>query len=147
MPRLPATSRINLPPGPEAASLARDFVAIAGAARGASAAVDVLRLAASELVGNAIRHAGGARSISCEVVDGVVVVEVVDDGAPFALSVDPPEDDDECSGRGLFLVWALGCGLGSGPVRGGGKWVRAEIVPEPPGPGAALAAPFVVARL
>ncbi|GCD93653.1 ATP-binding protein [Embleya hyalina] len=122
--------RIDLPPGPEAASAAREFVAAWSTGCGQGNVVDVLRLVASELVGNAVRHAGGARSISCVVGDQGVVVEVVDGGAPFALGVEPPADDRDCCGRGLFLVWAMGCGLGSGPVRGGGKWVRAVISGE-----------------
>ncbi|WP_201260908.1 ATP-binding protein [Embleya scabrispora] len=127
---MPTTSRIDLPPGPEAAAAAREFVAISSTAHGAGDVVDVLRLVASELVGNAVRHGGGARSISCVVGDRGVVVEVVDGGGPFALRVEPPPDEEDCCGRGLFLVWALGCGLGSGPVRGGGKWVRAVIATE-----------------
>ncbi|MGW9206959.1 ATP-binding protein [Embleya sp. NPDC055664] len=122
--------RIDLPPGPEAASVAREFVAQWSTGCNQGNAVDVLRLVASELVGNAVRHAGGARSISYVVGDQGVVVEVVDGGGPFALGVEPPADDRDCCGRGLFLVWAMGCGLGSGPVRGGGKWVRAVISGE-----------------
>ncbi|MFE3198029.1 ATP-binding protein [Embleya sp. NPDC059237] len=122
--------RIDLPPGPEAASVAREFVAHWSTGCNQGNVVDVLRLVASELVGNAVRHAGGARSISCVVGDQGVVVEVVDGGGPFALGVEPPADDRDCCGRGLFLVWAMGCGLGSGPVRGGGKWVRAVISGE-----------------
>ncbi|WP_439674125.1 ATP-binding protein [Embleya sp. MST-111070] len=122
--------RIDLPPGPEAACMAREFVALWSSGCGRGDIVDVLRLVASELVGNAVRHAGGARSISCVVDDRGVVVEVVDGGGPFALGVEPPADDRDCCGRGLFLVWAMGCGLGSGPVRGGGKWVRAVVATE-----------------
>ncbi|MFE5329804.1 ATP-binding protein [Embleya sp. NPDC056575] len=125
----PIVHRINLPPGPQAASIAREFVT-QRVMHGRTEFVDVLRLVASELVGNAVRHAGGARSISCAVGEQGVVVEVIDSGEPFALGVEPPADDQDCCGRGLFLVWAMGCGLGSGPVRGGGKWVRAVISDE-----------------
>ncbi|WP_406294538.1 ATP-binding protein [Embleya sp. NBC_00888] len=143
----PLVNRIDLPSGPQAAPIAREFITRSFADREAVEVRELLRLAASELVGNAVRHAGGARSISCSAVGGAIVVEVEDGGGPFALAVEPPGDGEACSGRGLFLVWALGCGLGSGPVRGGGKWVRAEVVTELPAQAPALGRPFVVARL
>jgi anti-sigma regulatory factor (Ser/Thr protein kinase) len=62
-------------------------------------------LAVSELVTNAIAHGRGDIELKVSYADGDVRVEVTDDSStPARLSV---AEDDDVSGRGLFLVAVL----------------------------------------
>ncbi|MCU1489243.1 MAG: ATP-binding region ATPase domain protein [Acidimicrobiaceae bacterium] len=64
--------------------------------------LEVAVLLTSELVANAIEHAGGAHQLIVECSASVIIVEVSDDdpALPAVRSVGP----DEPRGRGLFLV-------------------------------------------
>ncbi len=71
--------------------------------------VDTAQLCVSELVTNAVIHAGTSSEITAELDDHVLVVEVRDGGAEgtLDLSVDPDIAASTISGRGLALVDAL----------------------------------------
>ncbi|GAC1412982.1 MAG: hypothetical protein NVSMB64_23210 [Candidatus Velthaea sp.] len=57
-----------------------------------------------ELVGNAVRHAGGRIDISLVWLDSGAALRVRDHGSGFLLAgIAPPSDESE-SGRGLYLA-------------------------------------------
>ncbi|MFG3253249.1 ATP-binding protein [Streptomyces sp. NPDC048172] len=65
-----------------------------------------LQVLVSELVTNALQHGTGAEiAVRYVVADGRVLV-AVDDGSPGAAQVRQADDEDE-TGRGMFLVDAL----------------------------------------
>ena len=108
-------------PEPKAAAAARRFVretlqawAVAPAA-GRHGLVDDAVLLTSELVTNAVVHAGTAVQVTCRLVDGAVEV-VVSDGHPGRLVPETPEPapvgTDCTSGRGLRLPAALASAWG-----------------------------------
>ncbi|WP_446040127.1 ATP-binding protein [Streptomyces sp. SID1121] len=78
---------------------------------------DDVVLVADELVGNALKHAGEALGISLDLYPWGTVVQVRDRGRDTAAVPQNPmrADDDDVSGRGLFLVndlasaWRVQC--------------------------------------
>jgi anti-sigma regulatory factor (Ser/Thr protein kinase) len=109
-------------PEPTAAAAARRFVrdtlqswAVTGAV-GSHELVDDAMLLTSELVTNAVVHAGTPVRVTCRLADGAVEV-VVRDGQPARLVPEVAEDEDEPSlertgGRGLLLPAALASAWG-----------------------------------
>ncbi|MEU6346503.1 ATP-binding protein [Streptomyces sp. NPDC046977] len=104
--------------------------------------IDDTVLVATELLTNAIRHAGGPVSFTLDLYEKGVTVGVVDRGPdttaiPSSLASYLPdmndeeaavireEDLSEC-GRGLFLISACAAGWGVEPARGG-KVVTAAL--------------------
>jgi hypothetical protein len=91
-------------------------------ARQAAPPGDDLALVVGELVGNAVRHAGGDILLVIEDVGGAWRVEVRD------TSADPPRMQpgslDAESGRGLLLVDALSTTWGWSACQGGGPWAK-----------------------
>lgn len=81
-------------------------------ARRLRCAADDLTLIASELVTNAIRHAGVADvGLQVRAAGALLFIEVIDQvpgKLPDIASIALPGDDDE-SGRGLWMVRALDC--------------------------------------
>ncbi|GAA1949801.1 ATP-binding protein [Kitasatospora viridis] len=79
--------------------------------------LDDLRLCVSELVANALEHAGGECRVSVVWGDETLLVEVADRSQrpPVMLSA----GDELPSGRGLVLVDALAGGWGWRPLPGG----------------------------
>lgn len=123
----------NLPCDPESASLARHHVAGACSHLGREFQ-DVAMLLVSELVGNAVEHAG-SEVIHLVVEQGATRfrVEVHDElaGRPTARQPDilAPR------GRGLMLVERLAAEWGVDPSPRGGKqvWFQLRVPREPPG--------------
>ncbi|MCX4721537.1 ATP-binding protein [Streptomyces virginiae] len=96
--------------------------------------VDALLLAVSELVGNVVRHAGGAGRMRVVVAagGGWFRLEVADQGAGLPrLPAPRAEVDPESeSGRGLLMVQLMTAELGgelSVVVHGFGKSVRVRV--------------------
>ncbi|HEV2368631.1 MAG TPA: SpoIIE family protein phosphatase [Acidimicrobiales bacterium] len=85
---------------------------------------DDVELVVSELVTNAILHAGGLRAFNVRPVDGGVRLEVRDDSpdAPVLGWLSP----DSMTGRGLRLVASIASRFGAEPD-GAGKNVWAEV--------------------
>jgi sigma-B regulation protein RsbU (phosphoserine phosphatase) len=81
----------------------------------------------SELVGNAVRHAPGALSISISTAGGKPFLHVIDDGPGFNRRPALPSDIWSESGRGLFLISALAETLTIKPLAGYGTYVNVEL--------------------
>ncbi len=121
----PPAMRWELPADATAPSTARSLTArTLGSWREPAQTVEAAQLAASELVTNAVRHAGPGVVLQLSRHDDGVVVEVRDDrDAPPRWRRAAPDDE---SGRGLVLVAGLADAWGTRPVRDGGKvvWCR-----------------------
>lgn len=111
-------------PAPVAA--ARRFVSTALTQWGMTEAVFDAQLVASELVTNAMRHAGGALELLLICRDHHIACAVSDDSAALPAAASPECFDEY--GRGLQLVQALCAEWGWLPLRGGqGKLVWAAL--------------------
>jgi anti-sigma regulatory factor (Ser/Thr protein kinase) len=109
-------------PEPTAAAAARRFVrdtlqswVVAGASAGEHGLVDDAVLLTSELVTNAVVHAGTPVQVTCKLTAGEVEV-VVSDAHPNRLVPEPAESErsaaERTSGRGLLLPAALASAWG-----------------------------------
>ncbi|HEX6472840.1 MAG TPA: ATP-binding SpoIIE family protein phosphatase [Streptosporangiaceae bacterium] len=101
-----AMVRSRFPANPASASAARRFVRDALHGWGATDVIDDAVLLTSELVTNAVVHAGTSVEVVCRLADTAVQVDVVDGAPGRAL----PEDDEPAvpdrtatNGRGLLL--------------------------------------------
>lgn len=104
---------------------ARHFVDLELSSHGLEAVVPDARLVVSELVTNAVRHAGSRFSVTVDVTDGVVLLRVTDPSStlPFPVHATPLMD----SGRGLIIVAELAEDWGVTLEPQGGKSVWAHI--------------------
>jgi anti-sigma regulatory factor (Ser/Thr protein kinase) len=108
-------------PEPTAAAAARRFVrdtllswGVTGEADGSDELLDDAMLLTSELVTNAVVHAGTPVRVTCRLADGAVEV-VVRDGQPARLVPEGVEDEpslERTGGRGLLLPAALASAWG-----------------------------------
>jgi len=100
-------------PTSESVPAARRLVREALASWGALDVVDDAVLLVSELVTNAVVHAGTHIDVACRYEEGHIHIEVVDRHPPRALPLDvgPPPTDRE-GGRGLYLCAALASSWG-----------------------------------
>jgi serine phosphatase RsbU (regulator of sigma subunit)/anti-sigma regulatory factor (Ser/Thr protein kinase) len=127
--------RILLTPEPAAASRAREFIRDRLRTWEAAApdpAVEDAVLLGSELVANAVQHAGTGVEVGCRVVEGVVEVAVTD-RHPARTLPDPrgfKENLYSERGRGLTLSAALASSWGV-TYTGGAKtvWFRVRLAP------------------
>jgi DNA-binding NarL/FixJ family response regulator len=98
---------------------------------------DTVTLLVSELVTNAVLHAGSDVEVMVRLTDTAARIEVTDASADAVAPRDAANDED--SGRGLALVGSLARRWGVRPAPGGGKTVWFEIerfpgdTPGPPG--------------
>jgi serine phosphatase RsbU (regulator of sigma subunit)/anti-sigma regulatory factor (Ser/Thr protein kinase) len=81
----------------------------------------------SELVGNAVRHAPGALSISISDDAGKIHLHVIDEGPGFERLPELPSNIWSESGRGLFLISALAEKLTVERLAGFGSHVIVEV--------------------
>jgi anti-sigma regulatory factor (Ser/Thr protein kinase) len=116
---------IELPPSPESPAAARDFVTTALRHHHvAPESVDVARLLTSELVTNAVLHAGTRITVSLRVTERRVHVTVDDAEGSCPSPADGAELD--VHGRGLTIVDRLAHEWGV-DRRDGGKSVWFEL--------------------
>lgn len=115
--RHPQTAVLTLPPHARSAADARHFVERTLRGWSCPEAVEVTQLLVSELVSNAVRHAGTPIRLVLRMEGGRVQVDV-SDGAPGAPRPRLVEADSE-AGRGLFLVDQLARDWGVRPARRG----------------------------
>ena len=105
------TARVSLPGGTQSPSAARTFVCRALSGWGMpDASVDDAMLLASELVTNAVVHAGTGVRLECRYEGGALVVEVADQHPTRAVETRAVGEDDGHpghQGHGLRLVAAL----------------------------------------
>ncbi|MDQ1732145.1 MAG: hypothetical protein QOK10_2304 [Pseudonocardiales bacterium] len=92
-------------------------------------------LIASELVGNAVRHApalpSGHLVIEWSVSGAAYQIAVTDGGAIRSLSI-PPADVSDTAGRGLSIVGAISSEWGVTPGEGTTTvWARANLAAAP----------------
>lgn len=118
-----------LPPRPSSASVARELVISFCSEWHVEGLISDLSLVVSELVGNAIRHAGTDMVVRLALIEGGVRLEVHDGSTrPLRPRVAAPTDE---GGRGLLLIAALSSRYG---VAGepDGKLVWAELLVHVP---------------
>ncbi len=121
--------RLELPPDPQAAAQARSAVASTLRLWGLEHLAFPVQLITSELVTNAVRHAGTPVGLLLRLGRGGVRVAVHDGDPTLPEVVEGPGDLDREGGRGLFLVAATaqrwGCLSGTHD-----KIVWAEVAPD-----------------
>ncbi|MCW2500866.1 MAG: ATP-binding region ATPase domain protein [Frankiales bacterium] len=115
------------PPCAASAAEARELVTGLCVQWGVEEICDDLALVVTELVANAIRHAGTDIALSLQAIDGGVRVEVRD-GSTRPLRPRAPRIADE-GGRGLLLVDAL-CHRYGVEAEPDGKRVWVELLVE-----------------
>lgn len=116
----------------EARALTADFLADVPAPLVVADAV----LLVSELVGNAVRHAGGPGHLLLARSDGLLRIEITD-SSPRPPLPRPPQERDEKGGLGLYLLARIASRWGWHRL-GPGKVVWCELplpAAEPAGPG------------
>ena len=86
---------------------------------------DAVTLLVSELVTNAVVHAGSDVEVMVRLTSTVARIEVTDASADSPVPRDAAHDED--SGRGLALVGSLARRWGVRPAPGGGKTVWFEV--------------------
>ena len=119
---------LQLAAAPESPAIARHFVAGCLRRWGFAQRVDDAELLTSELVTNAVRHAGAPVVVRVgQEADGVIVA--VQDPAP-ALPTPRPAGPEDVSGRGLAIVAAMAADWGVDPVPDDGKAVWFRLTPS-----------------
>ena len=110
---------------PTSAGAARRFVRNALSGADSEDLEDTVILLVSELVTNAVIHAGTEVEVLVRLLPETVRVEVMDtaDSAPMPRTA----STEDSSGRGLALVESLARSWGVDPVPGGGKTVWFEV--------------------
>uniref|UniRef100_A0AAU2V7S6 ATP-binding protein n=1 Tax=Streptomyces sp. NBC_00003 TaxID=2903608 RepID=A0AAU2V7S6_9ACTN len=93
---------------------------------------EAIRLVTSELVTNAVVHAGGMITIGLYLNDSTLLLVVHDGSQALPARPDPPRAEEPESGRGLLLVEAFAARWGWDPTPEG-KEVWAEFEVSPPG--------------
>jgi anti-sigma regulatory factor (Ser/Thr protein kinase) len=115
---LPTMLRRHLPPHPTSAGEARRIVRRLLATAGQVDLIDPAELLVSEIVTNAVLHAGTSIDLRCTLVDHSLLVEVDDRGGQLP-SYRGYDDATVCSGRGLVLLEQVAERWGVIPTFGG----------------------------
>lgn len=122
------TQRLRLAADASAPRKARDFLGAVCADWDAPGFVEVGGLVLSELVSNAVLHAGGFIDVSLHTADGLLSIEVRDEGDGVPAVVPPARRT--VGGNGLDIVSRLTRTWGVTPNPGGGKTVWCLVAPE-----------------
>lgn len=127
---MPHGFRVTPTDGSVAAARQRVITVVAGWQLGLSQSrLDELQLLTSEVVTNALGHAGDACAVCVRWTGTRVRVEVTDHSPALPQPADVGPDEE--SGRGLMLVAALAAAWGAEPIQAG-KLVWFEIAPDEP---------------
>jgi anti-anti-sigma regulatory factor len=123
----PRRYEVRLAASPPAPAAARRLVTAACQAWQVPELADDAQLIITELVGNALRHAGG--DIKVAVTIGKHFLHLaVRDGSPARPRMTLPDPETGEGGRGLILVDAVSAGWGSAPVNDGKRvWATLRI--------------------
>lgn len=92
-----------------------------------SVAADTLELLVSEVVTNAVTHAGSSCELAVRLVGGTRVRVEISDRQPAPPHLVAPVSAEQTQGRGLWLVDALAADWGVAPVSGAGKAVWFDV--------------------
>ncbi len=116
---------VRLPPEPASVAVARGIVEAALSEIARPAAIDIVVLLTSELVTNAVVHAGTPIDLLVHDLHGRVQIEVFDAGQQVPVVADGVRPSE--SGRGLRIVAALSEAWGTNPGPAGKTvWFRCE---------------------
>ena len=124
----PTKQRLRLAADTTAPRRARDFLGAACAEWDTPGFVEVGGLVLSELVSNAVLHVGGFIDVSLRIADGLLSIEVRDDGGGVPAVVPPARRT--VGGNGLDIVSRLTRSWGVTPDPDGGKTVWCLVAPE-----------------
>jgi anti-sigma regulatory factor (Ser/Thr protein kinase) len=127
---LPTMLRRHLPPHPTSVGEARRIVRRLLTTAGQVDLVDSAELLVSEIVTNAVLHAGTSVDLRCTLVDHSLLVEVDDGGGQ--LPSYRGYDSTVCSGRGLVLLEQVAERWGVIPTFGGKTvWFLVSAAQQP----------------
>lgn len=127
------TARRGLPASTASAGEARRFVDDVLAQWDCQPILDDVQLLVSELVTNAVVHAGTEAQVAVRLLPDALRIEVVDHGAPTVPArPSMPRSEDAESGRGLFLVDTIADAWGVEEIEDG-KCIWFEV-PRPDSP-------------
>jgi serine phosphatase RsbU (regulator of sigma subunit) len=125
-------ARQELPAHPRSAPLARRFVETTLAEWGLPDEVDSATLIATELVTNALRHAGTHLELRMQHPPGRLIIDVVDHDGRLPRLAQPSVDDEQH--RGLLIVQRLASRWGARPTETGKiVWAELRLGAEPGG--------------
>jgi anti-sigma regulatory factor (Ser/Thr protein kinase) len=129
-------AQMRLAPGPSAPGRARRFLEDTCRRWTALDFVTDAALVISELVTNAVRHAGTEMRVALELRDGALTVSVHDGGPGLPRLIPPAER--QFGGRGLAIVVRLADAWGVVVGDDGGKAVWCRMLPRTTVPAGAL---------
>lgn len=116
---------LALPPERQSCAVARRAVAAFCRTHRLGDFADDAALITSELVGNAVEHAGGLISLAAQIGAGRLLVRVTDDNSNLPADRDVDEDQLRERGRGLVVVDSLAGDWGATPhLLGKTVWFR-----------------------
>lgn len=122
------TAQVTLAPGPAAPGAARAFLTQTCRLWRADDFVTDAALVVSELVTNAVRHAGTEMRLTLELRAGMLTVRVHDHGPGLPRLIPPSERG--YGGQGLAIVVQLAQAWGVAVEDGGGKAVWCRLGPR-----------------
>jgi anti-sigma regulatory factor (Ser/Thr protein kinase) len=122
------TVRTDLAPGPSAPARAREFLTRTCRRWRAEGFVADAALVVSELVTNAVRHAGTEMELTLELAEGTLTIRVRDHGPGMPRLIPPAERG--FGGQGLAIVARLAQAWGVVVEDGGGKAVWCRLGPH-----------------
>lgn len=117
---------IRLPPSPDSPRAARRFVESVLGAWGCDDQLDTVILLVSELVGNAVLHAGSELELSLRLMVGRLRVDVIDHSTDLPRRRDVAEDDLTGRGSGLVEILATAWGV-TGRPDGKSVWFEMAV--------------------